>query len=146
MLGYAGRYGETLAVLQSWLRTGDLGRLDADGYLYVVGRLKDMIVTSGYKVYPHRIEEALLDDPAIAEAMVVGARPEGRRRTGSPPRASAGEATRRGGVALHLAPLLSRPETPRRFIVHASLPRTPMGKVRHVPPPAEGQAGPSERM
>ena len=60
MLGYAGRRRETLAtVTDGWLRTGDLGRVDAEGFLWIVGRLKDIIVTSGYKTYPRRIEDAL---------------------------------------------------------------------------------------
>ncbi len=148
MLGYAGRPDETAAALQDgWLRTGDLGRLDADGYLYVVDRLGDVIVTSGYKVYPHRIEEALLGYPAIGEALVVA---EPDHRAGAVPVAHLvlrpGRSLDETALLLHLAPLLSRPETPRRFVVHASLPRTPMGKVRHVRPPADGQDGPSERM
>jgi len=55
-----------------WLHTGDLGKYDEDGYLYVVGRLKDMIIRSGYNVYPREIEEVLVTHPEISLAAVIG--------------------------------------------------------------------------
>jgi len=60
-----------------WLRTGDLGRLDADGYLYLVGRAKDMLIYKGYNVYPQHLEEVLCQHPAVAQASVVGVPSEG---------------------------------------------------------------------
>jgi long-chain acyl-CoA synthetase len=131
MQGYAGRRGETRLVLEEgWLRTGDLGRLDADGYLWVVDRLKDVIITSGTKVYPHHIEEALLTHSAIAEAVVVG---EPDARAGAVPVAHLvlrpGAAVSPDELRLYLAPMISRPAIPRRFSIHASLPRSRMGKV-----------------
>ncbi|MBS0295473.1 MAG: AMP-binding protein [Proteobacteria bacterium] len=56
-----------------WLRTGDIGRLDADGFLYVVDRKKDMILSGGQNVYPADIEAVLADHPAVAECAVIGA-------------------------------------------------------------------------
>lgn len=55
-----------------WLRTGDLGKVDADGYLYIVDRKKDLIIVKGLNVYPIEVEEVLLSHPAVAEAAVVG--------------------------------------------------------------------------
>jgi long-chain acyl-CoA synthetase len=55
-----------------WLHTGDIGRLDADGYLTIVDRKKDLIIRGGFNVYPRDVEEALLEHPAIAAASVVG--------------------------------------------------------------------------
>jgi long-chain acyl-CoA synthetase len=55
-----------------WLHTGDLGKFDADGYLYVVGRIKDVIIRGGHNVYASDIESVLYDHPAVAEAAVVG--------------------------------------------------------------------------
>ncbi|MBI3291644.1 MAG: long-chain fatty acid--CoA ligase [Elusimicrobia bacterium] len=55
-----------------WLRTGDLGRLDADGFLYIVDRKKDLIIVKGLNVYPVEVEEVLLTHPAVAEAAVIG--------------------------------------------------------------------------
>ncbi|MCV7197588.1 long-chain-fatty-acid--CoA ligase [Mycobacterium angelicum] len=55
-----------------WLSTGDVGRVDEDGYFYIVDRTKDMIIRGGYNVYPREIEEVLYEHPAVAEAAVVG--------------------------------------------------------------------------
>ncbi|MGH3929437.1 MAG: class I adenylate-forming enzyme family protein [Pseudonocardiaceae bacterium] len=72
MLGYWCRAEETAEVIRAgWLHTGDLGRLDRDGYLYVVDRLKDMINVGGVKVYPTEVEERLLAHPEVARATVL---------------------------------------------------------------------------
>lgn len=79
MLGYWGRPEETAAVLQDgWLRTGDIVRLDERGYAYVVDRKKDMIIVSGFKVFPREVEEVLHEHPAVQEAAVAGL-PDARR-------------------------------------------------------------------
>jgi long-chain acyl-CoA synthetase len=59
-------------IRDGWLRTGDIGRLDADGYLTIVDRMKDLIIRGGFNVYPRDVEEALVEHPAIASASVVG--------------------------------------------------------------------------
>jgi long-chain acyl-CoA synthetase len=72
MHGYWKREEETNAAFcKGWLRTGDLGKMDADGYFYVVERAKDVINASGFKVYPREVEEILFQHPAVAEAAVV---------------------------------------------------------------------------
>jgi O-succinylbenzoic acid--CoA ligase len=74
MAGYAGRPEATArAIVDGWLHTGDIGHLDADGYLYVLDRRDDLIVTGGENVYPAEVEAALLAHPWVAEAGVVGA-------------------------------------------------------------------------
>ena len=55
-----------------WLRTGDLGRLDAEGFLYIVDRKKDMILSGGQNIYPTDIESVMLEHPAVAEVAVIG--------------------------------------------------------------------------
>ncbi len=55
-----------------WFHTGDLGKFDDDGYLYIVDRLKDIIVSSGYNVYPREVEEVIYKNPKVAEAAVIG--------------------------------------------------------------------------
>ncbi len=73
MRGYLGRPEETAKVIvDGWLHTGDVGRLDADGYLTLVGRSKDMIIRGGENIYPKEIEDVLVGDPSVLEAAVIG--------------------------------------------------------------------------
>ncbi len=65
------------AVRDGWLHTGDVGRLDGDGFLYVVDRLKDLVIRNGFNVYPRDVEDVLLTHPAVTAAAVVG-RPDPR--------------------------------------------------------------------
>jgi acyl-CoA synthetase (AMP-forming)/AMP-acid ligase II len=74
MRGYFRNQGATAAALRGgWLHSGDLGRIDADGFVHVVGRASEMIIRGGENVYPREIEETLLAHPDVAEAAVVGA-------------------------------------------------------------------------
>ena len=72
MLGYvdSSRNAETLR--NGWVHTGDVGRIDEDGFLYLVDRKKDMIVSGGFNVFPRQVEDVLLQDPVVAQAAVVG--------------------------------------------------------------------------
>ena len=73
MKGYLNRPEETAQVLRSgWLYSGDIGRLDEDGFLYIVDRKKDMLIYKGYNVYPRDLEETLNTHPAVAQSAVVG--------------------------------------------------------------------------
>jgi long-chain acyl-CoA synthetase len=73
MKGYWKRPDATeKTIVNGWLRTGDLARMDEDGYFYIEGRTKDMVKYKGYKVMPREVEEKLLEHPAILEAGVVG--------------------------------------------------------------------------
>jgi long-chain acyl-CoA synthetase len=73
MKGYYKRPEATAAALQNgWLHTGDLGYRDEEGYLFIVDRLKDLVIRGGYNVYPREVEEVLYAHPAVAEAAVVG--------------------------------------------------------------------------
>ena len=73
MLGYWGRPEETAEVFHDgWLRTGDVARMDPDGFFHVVDRRKDMIDASGFKVLPREVEEVLLMHPKVREAVVAG--------------------------------------------------------------------------
>ena len=64
--------GTAATISRGWLRTGDLGYLDDDGFVFIVDRKKDLIIRGGYNVYPREIEEVLFTHPAIAEAAVIG--------------------------------------------------------------------------
>jgi long-chain acyl-CoA synthetase len=73
MQGYWNRPDETALVLRNgWLRTGDIARMDEDGYFYISGRKKDMIIVSGYNVYPDEVDGVLMGHPAVQEAASIG--------------------------------------------------------------------------
>lgn len=73
MLGYWNRPDETAATLRDgWLFTGDIARADADGFTYIVDRKKEMIIASGFNIYPREVEEVLYEHPAVQEAAAVG--------------------------------------------------------------------------
>ena len=131
MAGYWRRQDETDNVMvEDFLRTGDVGFLDADGYLTLVDRLKDVIICGGYNVYPRVLEEALYQHPAIAEAAVIGVKDDYR---GEAPRAYV--ALKPGAHATaqeindFLGSRVSRIEMPRDIVFRASLPKTTIGKV-----------------
>lgn len=72
MIGYWGAPDDPIFTPDRWLRTGDLGRLDGDGYLYIEGRAKDVVIRGGENIAPVRVEDRLLEHPGVAEAAVVG--------------------------------------------------------------------------
>src|SRR5213078_2730960 len=76
MKGYWNRPDATAEAIDAdgWFRTGDLARVDEDGFFFIVDRSKDMIIRGGYNVYPREIEEVLYEHPAVREAAVVGIR------------------------------------------------------------------------
>lgn len=80
MKGYYNKPDETAEVLSpdGWFKTGDIARLDDEGFLYITGRKKDMIIMAGEKVFPREIEDALKQHPAVVVAAVVGAKDESR--------------------------------------------------------------------
>lgn len=131
MAGYWKNPKETEAVfIDGALRTGDIGYVDEAGYLYLVDRIKDLILCGGFNVYPRVIEEALHQHPAVAEAAVIGI-PDAYR--GQVPKAFV---TLRPGThatpeLLHrfLKDYLSRIEMPKVIEIRASLPKTAVGKV-----------------
>ena len=74
MKGYWQRPEETAAVLSAdgWFRTGDMGRVDGDGFFFIVDRKKDLVIRGGFNIYPREIEEVLYEHPAVREAAVLG--------------------------------------------------------------------------
>jgi len=115
-----------------WFRSGDLGHLDADGYLGIDGRLKDMIISGGENVSPAEVEAVLLDCPQIAEAAVVG-RPDAHwgEVVVAVVVAAAGSRLERERVRRARAyGRLARFKHPKDVVVLDALPRTALGKVR----------------
>jgi len=72
MLGYVDASRNAEALRDGWVHTGDIGRLDEDGFLYLVDRKKDMVVSGGFNVFPRQVEDVLLEDPDVAQTAVVG--------------------------------------------------------------------------
>ena len=134
MLGYWMNPEATAAVLQDgWLRTGDMGCLDADGYLFLQGRRSDMIKTGAHRVHPTDIEEVIAEIPGISEVAVVGVDDEVLGQvikafvvaTELPPRAE-------DRIKAHCRTRLASYKIPRHIVFVDTLPRTASGKVRRA--------------
>jgi long-chain acyl-CoA synthetase len=130
--GYFNRPQETAAALTAdgWLRTGDGGHVDADGYLFLTDRINDMIVSGGENVYPVEVEEALSQHPGVAEVAVIGVAHE---RWGETVKAvvvaRAGTTPTAGELIAFARERLAGYKLPRSVDFVEALPRTPSGKV-----------------
>jgi long-chain acyl-CoA synthetase len=130
--GYLGREGETAeAFTDGWFHTGDLGRLDAAGNLYVVDRLKDMIIRGGENIYAAEIEASLYEHGDITEAAVVGVPSERLgEEVGAVVRVRTGSSLTEDEVRRHVAGRLAAFKVPARvWITKDELPRNASGKV-----------------
>jgi acyl-CoA synthetase (AMP-forming)/AMP-acid ligase II len=114
------------AFAHGWFHTGDLGHLDARGFLYITGRASDMFISGGSNVYPREIEEVLLTHPGIAEACVVGMPHEKWGECGVA--VLVGEADEASLLA-HLESRLAKYKWPQRFVFWPELPKSGYGKV-----------------
>jgi len=129
--GYWNRPDATAAALDGgWLRTGDMGYLDAEGYLYVVDRREDLIISGGENVYPAEVEAVLLAHPAVAEAAVVGVSDE---RWGQVPAAfvalRASQACTQEELLAFCRERLAGYKVPVRVTFLPELPKGPSGKI-----------------
>jgi long-chain acyl-CoA synthetase len=132
MLGYWRNEEATRATLRDgWLHSGDIGHLDADGFVYLVGRKKELIIKGGENIAPREIEEALYDHPDVAEAAVVGM-PD--RRLGEDIWAAvqlrAGALAGEAELRSHLAARLTRFKVPTRVVVLETMPKNATGKIQ----------------
>jgi len=131
MKGYLNRPQETADSLrEGWFRTGDVGYMDEDGHFFLVDRLKDLILCSGYNVYPRMVEEAIYLHPAVAEVTVIGVDDDYR---GQSPKAfvklKEGEKITEDEMKTFLADKLSKIEMPSRIEFRLELPKTIIGKL-----------------
>ncbi len=131
MRGYWNRPEETAQqFVGGFLRTGDVAVMDEDGFLYIVDRIKDLIICSGYNVYPRRVEDAIYAHAAVQEATVIGV-PDAYR--GEAPKAfirlKAGAFCTSEEMMEHLKLKLSKIEMPAEIEFRDSLPKTLVGKL-----------------
>ena len=133
MLGYWNRPEDTAKTVQNgWLFTGDVATMDEDGYLRIVDRKKDMVLVSGFNVYPNEVEDCLAKLPTVLEAAVVGV-----------PDPNSGEAVRayvvrnpdqpddlsKQDVIAHCRKYLAAYKVPKSVIIRDELPKSPIGKI-----------------
>jgi acyl-CoA synthetase (AMP-forming)/AMP-acid ligase II len=122
---------ETALTLRGgWLHTGDLGRFDEQGYLTLVDRAKDVVITGGYNVYPSEVEHVLLGDPAVAEAAVVGRPdPEWGEAVVAYVVPRAGAEIDPGSLDARCLDAIARYKRPKEYRVLDELPRNAAGKI-----------------
>ena len=113
-----------------WLKSGDVGYMDEDGYIFIVDRTKDMIIAGGFNIYPREIDELLMKHPAVADAMVIGVPDEYRGET-----VKAFVQLKPGATATaeelieFCRDKLAAYKVPRLVEFRSELPRTPTGKA-----------------
>lgn len=130
MRGYRGLAHETAAALRDgWLYTGDIGELDADGYLFIRDRKKDLVIVGGYNVYPREVEEALHAHPAVTEAAVIGVPDAYRGEALLAFVVCADPVVTVDALQAHLAQRLVRYKLPAQLRLVSALPRTAVGKL-----------------
>ncbi|WP_380876149.1 hypothetical protein ACFB49_07500 [Sphingomonas sp. DBB INV C78] len=132
MTGYWQKPDETAATLhEGWMRSGDVGFMDADGWFYLVDRKKDCIIASGFKVWPREVEDALHAHPAVREAAVVGAPCVYRGETViAHVSLRVGATADEAGLIAHCREQLAAYKVPRSIRIADELPKTATGKIQ----------------
>jgi long-chain acyl-CoA synthetase len=131
MLGYYNNpEASKEAFMDGWLRTGDVGLIDEDGYVFLVDRIKDLIISSGFNIYPRTIEGALMAHEAVDEANVIGVPDEYRGEAAVAFVKLTADATLTVDDLKHfLGKRLNKLEMPREIIFKDQLPKTLIGKL-----------------
>ncbi|RIH89574.1 long-chain-fatty-acid--CoA ligase [Calidithermus roseus] len=131
MLGYWNRPEETAkAIVIDWLLTGDIARMDEEGYFYIVDRKKDMIIAGGYNVYPREVEEVLYAHPAVQEAAVIGVPDAYRGETvAAYVVLKPGQSVTQEELDRYCRANLAAYKVPRIYEFRESLPKSMVGKV-----------------
>jgi long-chain acyl-CoA synthetase len=143
MKGYWHRPEATAeAIRDGWFHSGDLARVDDDGYFYIVDRKKDLIIRGGYNVYPREIEEVLYEHPAVAEAAVIGLpHPALGEEVAAAVALRPGAAISAGELRDYVKSEVAAYKYPRHVWIVDALPKGPTGKIQKrdiVPPPGLG--------
>jgi len=130
MKGYWQRPDATAEVLKDgWFATGDIARMDEDGYFYIVDRKKDMVIVSGFNVYPNEVEEVIVQHPGVLEVGVIGVPDD---ETGEAVRAyvvKRDPALTAEQLREHCRKSLTNYKVPKQIVFRDELPKTPVGKV-----------------
>jgi long-chain acyl-CoA synthetase len=144
MKGYWRKPEATAAAIpDGWFRTGDIGRVDEDGYFSIVDRKKDLIIRGGYNVYPREIEEVLYEHPAVAEAAVIGMpHSELGEEVGAAVALKPGAKTTSEELRDFVKGQVAAYKYPRKVWFVDALPKGPTNKIlkREIIPPAEPEA------
>ena len=141
MKGYWQRPDATAEVIRDdWFRTGDLAKVDEEGYYFIVDRAKDMIIRGGYNIYPREVEEVLYEHPAVAEAAVVGVPdPEYGEEVGAAITLKPGASATSEEIQQFVKDRIAAYKYPRVvWFLADGLPKGPTGKIlkREIAPPA----------
>jgi long-chain acyl-CoA synthetase len=141
MKGYWQRPNETtMAIPDGWFRTGDLGRMDEDGYYAIVDRKKDLIIRGGFNVYPREVEEVLYEHPAVAEAAVIGVpHPQLGEEVAAAVALKPGATVAPDELREHVKSQVAPYKYPRKVWILDQLPKGPTGKIlkRMIVPPED---------
>jgi long-chain acyl-CoA synthetase len=148
MKGYWDRPDATEEAISEdgWFRTGDMAKVDEDGYFFIVDRKKDLIIRGGYNVYPREIEEVLYEHPAIQEAAVVGVPDESLgEEVGAAVVLKKGESLDADEIKAYVKEQVAAYKYPRKVWFEEELPKGPTGKVlkREIEVPEQVAAGSS---
>src|SRR4051812_7279401 len=143
MKGYWQRADATAEVLDGdgWFRTGDMGRVDQDGYFFIVDRKKDLVIRGGYNVYPREVEEVLYEHPAVREAAVIGIpHDELGEEIGAAVALKDGADSSAAEVREFVKERVAAYKYPRHVWLVDELPKGPTGKIlkREIKPPGPG--------
>ncbi|MDZ4850062.1 MAG: AMP-binding protein [Pirellulaceae bacterium] len=131
MQGYWQDHHATLSTIRNgWLHTGDVGRMDADGFIYITGRKKDLIIKGGENIAPRALEEALYEHPAVAEAAVIGVpHPLYGEDICAVVVLRAGKTASAEELQEHVAKYVSKFKVPATVVFRDELPKSPVGKI-----------------
>ena len=148
MAGYHNRPEETAAAIDAdgWLHTGDMARMDADGYFFIVDRKKDLIIRGGYNVYPREVEEVLYEHPQVMEVAVVGVpHAELGEEVAAAVVARPGETIDPEALRAWVREQVAPYKYPRHVVVMDELPKGPTGKILKRELPADLFTAPAAR-
>ncbi|MFE2714892.1 long-chain fatty acid--CoA ligase [Streptomyces mirabilis] len=141
MKRYWQRPEETAATIRDgWLYTGDIGRVDQDGYFWIIGRTKDVIIRGGYNVYPREVEDVLYEHPAVADAAVIGLPSSDLgEEVGAAVVLKPGARTTAEELREYVKHQVAAYKYPRKVWITDALPKGPTGKIlkRQIVPPPE---------